>query len=324
MNTPLKSDRILIIHRDQKTATMIQKLLKDGGFIDVVTQTSGQAGFDLCCQQAETAQADSSQEPFDLLLLDLEIEDMDGLELCAKLRINNDTRDMPVLAVTGASEVEDLNQAYMAGADDFVITPINPVRLYARVRTLLRIQREQKRKSMREADLRLQNLNLNQGKLEAALIEPVTGLPKDGLVELLLNSCRQERQPAALGIMQIGDFDLYGELHGETAANNLKRQVGELISTSSGPMSAVLCVYGPGTFMVVHPGAKSKDALEEMMEAISAKVAQEAIEHGNSITDPRVVLHTSCTWGKGAELVALTGELLEGARTQLLEWRHDA
>lgn len=324
MNTPSKSDRILIIHRTKKTATMIQKLLEEGGFHDIVVQTSGQAGFDLCCELAENTPTKRSEDPFDLLLLDLDIDDIDGLELCAKLRINNATRNLPILVVTGTSEVEELNQAYMAGADDFVITPINAVRLYARVRTLLRIQREQKRKSMREADLRLQNLNLKQGKLESALIEPITGLPKDGLVELLLNSCREERQPAALGLMQIGDFDLYGELRGEREANNLKRRVGELISTSSGPMSAVLCVYGPGTFMVVQPGAQSKDALEAMMLAVSEKVAAEQIEHGNSVTDSSVVLHTSSTWGKGADLASLTGELLEGARTQLLEWRNDA
>ncbi|MEP0190016.1 MAG: response regulator [Erythrobacter sp.] len=323
MNTPQKSDRILIVHRVKKTAKMIKDLLEQGGFHDIVTERSGKAGFELCCKLADDAPTELATEPFDLLLLDLDIDDMDGLELCAKLRINNATRNMPILVVTSATEVEDLNQAYMAGADDFVISPINAVRLYARVRTLLRIQREQKRKTMREADLRLQNLNLKQGKLEAALIEPVTGIPRDGLVELILNSCREERQPAALGLMQIGDFDLYGELHGETAANSLKRQVGELISTSSGPMSAVLCVYGPGTFMVVQPGSKSKDALEAMMDAVSQKVADEQIEHGNSLSEPKVVLHTSCTWGKGAELVSLTGQLLEGARTQLLEWRHD-
>ncbi len=323
MTHATKDNRILIASHQKKQATQIKKLLEKGGFHAVETAASGQDVLDKCAAQ-KTRKGGDVETPFDLLILDLETLEVDGLEVCARLRVQNTTRNMPILICTATNDLEVLNQAYMAGADDFVIRPIDEVRLYARVRTLLRMRREQKRKELREADLRLQNLNLKQGKLEAALIEPITGLPRDGLVELLLNSCRQAEQSAALGLLQIIDFDLYMEFHGEEQANQLKADVAAILRSTAGPLSAVLCVYGPGTFMVVQPATQTSDEMMDMLARIKKTVDEAEIEHGNSLSDPNIVLHTSYNWGEGVRLVSLTGELLEGARTQLLEWQNDA
>lgn len=324
MNIRTKTNRILIINRSTTGFKQVRDILVAGGYLDVTHEPSGEAALRMCGVPEVAEREDLAKAPYDLIMIDLSNLDVDGLELCARIRVNQSTRNVPILIQSDPIDVELLNQAYMAGVDDFVINPVNDIRLYARVRTLLRMRREQVRKEMREADLRLQNLNLKQGKIEAALIDPVVGLPKDGVVELVLNNCRQEGYAAALAIMQIIDFDLYGELHGQDEAFRLRKRISKLLGTSPGPLSSLLCAYGPGTFMVVQPGAESADQLEALSAYVSKVVSQEKIEHGNSISDQNVTLYTNCTWGTGDDLVSLTGELLQSARTKLVEWKNDA
>ncbi|BBC23133.1 response regulator [Pseudanabaena sp. ABRG5-3] len=76
----------------------------------------------------------------DIILLDVMMPDMDGIEVCQHLKNNPKWQHIPIIIVTALSDKEDLARCLDAGADDFVSKPINSTELRARVRSMLRIK----------------------------------------------------------------------------------------------------------------------------------------------------------------------------------------
>ncbi|MFM7888998.1 MAG: response regulator, partial [Pseudanabaena sp.] len=76
----------------------------------------------------------------DIILLDVMMPDMDGIEVCQLLKKNPCSRHIPIIIVTALSDKEDLARCLDAGADDFISKPINSMELRARVRSMLRIK----------------------------------------------------------------------------------------------------------------------------------------------------------------------------------------
>lgn len=76
----------------------------------------------------------------DLILLDVMMPDMDGIEVCQKFKNNPRSHHVPIIIITALSEKEDLARCLDTGADDFISKPINSSELRARVRSMLRIK----------------------------------------------------------------------------------------------------------------------------------------------------------------------------------------
>jgi DNA-binding response OmpR family regulator len=76
----------------------------------------------------------------DVILLDLMMPEMDGIETCQKIKAVERWQPIPIIMVTALSSKEDLARSLEAGADDFLSKPINSLELRARVRSMLRIK----------------------------------------------------------------------------------------------------------------------------------------------------------------------------------------
>jgi signal transduction histidine kinase len=87
-----------------------------------------------------TALALAAQEPPDLVLLDIMMPGMDGIEVCRRLRAEPATAKIPIVFVTALSDAEDKVRAIDAGGDDFLTKPFNRPILLARIRSLLRLK----------------------------------------------------------------------------------------------------------------------------------------------------------------------------------------
>src|SRR5208337_3836575 len=83
--------------------------------------------------------------PPDLVLLDVMMPEMDGYEVCTRLKSDPDTREIPVIFLTGQTEVEDETRGFDVGAVDYIHKPFSPAVVKARVQThlVLRGIREQ-------------------------------------------------------------------------------------------------------------------------------------------------------------------------------------
>lgn len=76
----------------------------------------------------------------DLILLDIAMPLMDGYEVCAKLKANEETRDIPVIYLTARTEPEDILKGFETGAVDYILKPFNATELIARVKTHLELR----------------------------------------------------------------------------------------------------------------------------------------------------------------------------------------
>ncbi len=77
----------------------------------------------------------------DLILLDIMMPDMDGYEVCARLKENPKTKDVPVIFITAKEDEESIERAYDVGGVDYVIKPFRSKELLARVETHLKTQK---------------------------------------------------------------------------------------------------------------------------------------------------------------------------------------
>jgi len=124
---PPKS-RVLVVDDISKNLQVVGTMLRNEGY-HVMPATSG-------AQAIERAQA----QPPDLILLDLMMPEMDGLEVCQRLKADMLTRQIPVIFLTASNEMEHLVKGFAVGAVDYVTKPFNAPELLARVRTHLELQ----------------------------------------------------------------------------------------------------------------------------------------------------------------------------------------
>jgi DNA-binding response OmpR family regulator len=117
------SERVLLIEDDVRLAGMVSEYLGAAGF-DVAQVGSGSAALERL-----------GREPYDALVLDLTLPDIDGLEVCRRVRARWDT---PVLMLTARGEPMDRVVGLELGADDYLPKPFEPRELLARLRALLR------------------------------------------------------------------------------------------------------------------------------------------------------------------------------------------
>ena len=86
----------------------------------------------------EDALKAARKQPFDLIVLDLMLPAVDGLEVCRRLKSDPKTRDIPIIMLTAKSEESDMVAGLERGADDYISKPFGPRVLSARVKGLLR------------------------------------------------------------------------------------------------------------------------------------------------------------------------------------------
>ncbi|MDT8442242.1 MAG: response regulator transcription factor [Desulfuromonadales bacterium] len=125
----MSKPRILIIEDEEDILALIHFNLVKSGF-QVDCAANGEEGF----QKARDTLPD-------LILLDLMLPGMDGLEVCSRLRRLAATRDCPIIMLTARGEESDIVKGLETGADDYLPKPFSPQVLLARVRAVLRRQK---------------------------------------------------------------------------------------------------------------------------------------------------------------------------------------
>jgi two-component system, OmpR family, phosphate regulon response regulator PhoB len=129
----------------------VQKILLVDDEILLSELVTDLLGGDYLVSTAATLKAgrrELENSPFDLVLLDLTLPDGDGFKLCSWMQERASLRDIPVIFLTGRSDVEDKILAFSVGADDYIVKPFEPRELKARVRS--RLQKMNNRKDKDE------------------------------------------------------------------------------------------------------------------------------------------------------------------------------
>jgi putative two-component system response regulator len=124
---PKDRPRILVVDDTPANLTLVANVLKEDYQINLAN--NGEKALELALSVVP-----------DLILLDVMMPEIDGFEVCRRLKANSVTSDIPVIFLTAKSQIEDEELGFSLGAVDFIHKPISPPIIVARVRTHLRIK----------------------------------------------------------------------------------------------------------------------------------------------------------------------------------------
>ena len=147
--------RILVVEDEEDILELVRFNLAKEGF-----QVDGLAS-------GEAALHAVRAHPPDLLILDLMLPGMDGLELCRRLRAETATKALPIVMLTAKSEEADVVTGLALGADDYLPKPFSPRVLVARVKAVLR--RGQSALPAEDAPLRVHDIAIHPGRREVTV-----------------------------------------------------------------------------------------------------------------------------------------------------------
>jgi DNA-binding response OmpR family regulator len=145
-----KTQTILVVEDEASIASFVSLYLKNAGYTVRTASTGGEA---LTMAAAE--------QPA-LIILDLNLPDIDGIEVCRRIR---KSADIPILMLTARDEDVDKIIGLEVGADDYLTKPFNPRELVARVKSVLR-RSAPDRKDLESAELRHGDLKVDAGRRE--------------------------------------------------------------------------------------------------------------------------------------------------------------
>ncbi len=137
--------------------------------LELVRYNLAKDGYDVeCVGSGEQALRSARTSPPDLIVLDLMLPAVDGLEVCRRLKADPKTRDILIVMLTAKGEEADMVAGLERGADDYIAKPFSPRVLSARVRALLR-RDEARRLEDQETTIDVHELSIHPGRHEATL-----------------------------------------------------------------------------------------------------------------------------------------------------------
>jgi PleD family two-component response regulator len=226
--------RILVVEDDTDIAKML-RIYFEGSDYQVTLAERGEEGLEVC--RAELPH---------VILLDIMLPDIDGYEVCRRLRSNLRTSHVPIIFLTQKDERSDRIQGLELGADDYITKPFDLDELRLRVR------------------------NTIERGMHGSLTSPTTSLPSGPLVEEQLRKLMKEKEGDwALLYTGIEGFEAFGESYGFVAGEELLRYVATILTRAVGEAGT------PGDF-VGH--VRADEFLVITRKPLAARLAEEAKE----------------------------------------------
>lgn len=259
----IERPRLLIVDDQPINIQTLYEIFADDH--EVFMATSGQQALDFC----------RDNPPPDLILLDIIMPGMDGLEVCPRLKADPFTSHIPIIFVTAQSDPADETHAIEAGGVDFISKPINTAVVRVRVKTHL--------------TLKVQTDMLRS----LAFVDGLTGLANrrrfDDALENEWRRCRRSNSPLSLMMIDLDYFKRYNDYYGHQMGDVCLQRVAKLLKASFKRASDLTARYGGEEFVCLmaecdHLGAQKK------AEELRAVVEELGIEHAESPVARHVTL----------------------------------
>jgi DNA-binding response OmpR family regulator len=187
--------KLLIIEDDLDLADMLTAYFRVEGY-EVITVNQGEEG----------VHAYQTSHP-DLIILDIRLPDIDGVEVASRLRGNHRVADIPIIFMTDKRELIDDLSGLELGVDGYITKPFDVQDLRLRVRNVLRRASQD------------------------SLTNPVTGLPEGILVDEHLKECLQKPEWTTL-IISLENLDTFRDIYGFVASDDVMRAVSLMLQNA--------------------------------------------------------------------------------------------
>jgi diguanylate cyclase (GGDEF)-like protein len=249
---------------------------------------------------AQALQVCASQQP-DLILLDIEMPDMDGYEVCRRLKADAATRDIPIIFVTAHIGDEAQMRGLDLGAVDFISKPINVKIVRARVNIHLTLKAQ--------ADL----------LRRWAYIDGLTGVHNrryfDERLRTEWDRAVRNGSPFSVLMLDVDLFKRYNDHYGHQAGDDCLRQVASALALGLKRPADLLARYGGEEFVCLLPETDLHGA-QQLANDLGARVANLHLEHAESSVAAFVTVSVGVCC-KAAGMPGNAAELLRQADAQL-------
>ncbi|MEO5956213.1 MAG: response regulator [Nitrospiraceae bacterium] len=156
---------ILIVDDSPDQQVLLRAILGKAGHTDLQSADSAQAAFLLLNMDGQTPPSQ-----IDLILMDVLMPELDGVEACRQIKSRAHLRAIPIIMVTAKSDLSNLQEAFAAGAIDFITKPVTSVELLARAASALALKKEMDCRKAREGELRRSNDELQKALREVKVL----------------------------------------------------------------------------------------------------------------------------------------------------------
>jgi PleD family two-component response regulator len=299
----ISSSRILLVDDDAQVTTALELILAAGQFEEITVVANAEDAFDVLGLTNDDAEVPPA---VDVIVLDVMMPGIDGIEACARIRKTRRYRDIPIIMCSGLDQTTSLNQAFIAGAHDYLTKPIRKIELLARVRSAMRFKRELDRRRAREAEIR--RGQQVEGPRELSYMDTNTNLPNQRGFEVAMRQAVAAGQPYGLLGLQIADIEALRSEAGPEAVQDLSATVARVIATVAAPLDWKLYIFNEGLFIVLAPRGTA-DQLAMLGKRAAEAVDAMRIIHGHSLEHDFVRLSFAATRGRGTELLTLPADL---------------
>ncbi|KXS49773.1 MAG: response regulator receiver modulated diguanylate cyclase [Halanaerobium sp. T82-1] len=269
----------------------------------------------------------NNEAKIDLIILDIILEDEDGIAICKKIKSSETYQEIPVIMVTAQKASKFLKRAFEAGAFDFIKKPINKIEFMARINSAIKLRKEMKKRIKREEELlkisaKLKAVNKKLEKI--ALQDGLTGLANRRLFDKTLkdelNRAKRNKNSLALIMADIDNFKVYNDTYGHQQGDECLKKVASVLAKNAKRASDFAARYGGEEFAVILADT-DKDGAVKVAENIREDIRELEIEHRNSNTDKYVTLSlgVSCIKVKREITEELVNSFIEKADQALYQ-----
>ncbi len=298
---------ILIVDDSKSVRYIIKSLLGERGYKDVKEACSAKQALEILRVGQGESLVEEEQE-FELILMDIIMEDMDGVRACEMIKKDSRYQDTPIIMITSETKSQWLEKAFNAGATDYIQKQTGRIELYARVESALKLNREIKARKKRERELEkltryLERVNKEleekNNKLERMVnVDGLTGIANRRIFdEILQREWNKSIKDCRVMSLIIGDIDYfknyndtYGHLAGDECLIRVAKKLKEMVTR---PQDLV-ARYGGEEFGIILPYVNLEDALL-IAERVRSGVKAMNIPHSSSPVSDFVTMSLGVT-----------------------------
>jgi two-component system chemotaxis family response regulator WspR len=240
---------VLLVDDQAMVAEAVRRLLLSLPDID----------FHYCADGADAIKQANSIKPT-VILQDLVMPTIDGLELVRLYRANPSTAETPIIVLSSEEDPRIKSNAFALGANDYLVKLPDKIELIARIRYHSRayrnrIQRDEAFGALRESQRQLMEANLELQRLTN--VDSLTGLRNrryfDEFIEDAWNRSVRERSPLSVLLIDIDNFKRYNDTHGHLAGDGVLRKVADALRDNSRRPTDCVARFGGEEFAVILP-----------------------------------------------------------------------
>ncbi len=290
MNNHPASQTVLIVDDQPSNIQVLAKLLTEE--YRVLVANSGHKALTIA----------RSDHPPDLILLDVQMPEMDGYELCKHLKSDPQTNKIGIIFITALDSVNDEEQGFQLGAVDYIAKPFHTAIVRARVRTHMELKRK--------SDL------LEQ----IAMLDGLTGIPNRRHLNEQLDRERgraqREQHPLSAVMLDIDHFKEYNDHYGHGAGDLCLQQVAKALAATLARASDLVARYGGEEFVALLPNTPL-DGAQEVAENLRHAIEGLAIPHHYSSVAKTITISLGVATYDPTTNPNTTDNLLERADTAL-------